>query len=130
LPRHALRAIGGRSPIQSAQIVDHLSFRADWLNRALNADPRSIALIEAAGDAMAPTIDDGDLVLCDLRDSRFRHDGVYVFRSGGILAIKRIQRQIDGMLLIRSDNPAYEPIKIKPDELSMLGRVIWIGGKP
>jgi phage repressor protein C with HTH and peptisase S24 domain len=86
LPRHTLRASGGRSPIQNAQIVDYLSVRADWLRQTLNADPRSLALVEAAGDAMAPTVDDGDVVLCDLRESRFRHDGIYVFRTGGILA--------------------------------------------
>lgn len=130
VPSQAIRAIGGRSPIQSPQIVDYLSFRADWLNRVLNVDPRAIALIEAAGDAMAPTISEGDLVLCDLRDVRFRHDGIYVFRVGGTLAVKRMQRQIDGTLLVRSDNPAYEPIKVKPDEVSLVGRVIWIGGKP
>jgi phage repressor protein C with HTH and peptisase S24 domain len=130
VPRHVLRGASGRSPIQSAQIVDYLSFRADWLLRTINADPRSLALIEAADDAMAPTIDEGDLVLCDLRDSRFRHDGIYVFRVGATLAIKRIQRQLDGTLLVRSDNPAYEPIKVKPDEVNVVGRVIWIGGKP
>jgi phage repressor protein C with HTH and peptisase S24 domain len=37
---------------------------------------------------------------------------------------------LDGTLLVRSDNAAYEPIKVKPDELNILGRVIWIGGKP
>jgi phage repressor protein C with HTH and peptisase S24 domain len=130
LPRHALRGTGGRPPIQSAQIVDHLSFRSDWLQQYLNADPRALALIEATGDSMAPTIDEGDLVLCDLRDPRFRHDGIYVFRAGTTLAIKRMQRQLDGTLLVRSDNPAYEPIKVKPDEINFVGRVIWIGGKP
>jgi phage repressor protein C with HTH and peptisase S24 domain len=41
-----------------------------------------------------------------------------------------MQRQIGGLLTVRSDNPAYEAIKVKPDELSMIGRVVWIGGKP
>jgi len=130
MPRHALRAPAHRPPIQSAQIVDYLSFRGDWLYRVINADPRALALIEAVGDAMAPTIDEGDLVLADLRENRFRHDGIYVFRSGTTLAIKRMQQQVNGSLTVRSDNPAYEPIMIKADELSMIGRVVWIGGKP
>jgi phage repressor protein C with HTH and peptisase S24 domain len=130
MPRHLLRATASRPSTQSSQIVDYLSFRGDWLHRVINTDPRSLALVEAAGDAMAPTIDDGDLVLADLRENRFRHDGIYVFRAGGTLAVKRIQRQIDGTLMVRSDNPAYEPIKVKADELSIIGRVVWIGGKP
>ncbi|MGA2408767.1 MAG: helix-turn-helix transcriptional regulator [Candidatus Binataceae bacterium] len=129
MPRNLLRAAAGRPPIQNAQIVDYLSFRSDWLERALNADPKSVVLIEAAGDSMAPTISENDLVLADLKEGRFKHDGIYVFRSGGTLAIKRLQRQADGMLLVRNDNPAYESIKVKPDELSMIGRVIWIAGK-
>jgi len=130
MPAHLLRAAAGRSSIQSGQIVDYLSFRADWLRRTLNADAKSLVLIEAAGDSMAPTIGEADLVLADLGEARFRHDGIYVFRSAGTLAIKRLQRQIDGTVVIRSDNPAYEPIQVKPDELGIIGRVIWIAGKP
>jgi phage repressor protein C with HTH and peptisase S24 domain len=130
MARNILRAGANRSSIQSSQIVDYLSFRNDWLHRVINTDPRSLVLVEAVGDAMAPTIDEGDLVLADLRESRFRHDGIYVFRTGGTLSIKRIQRQSDGMLLVRGDNAAYEPSTAKPDELSTIGRVLWIGGKP
>lgn len=130
MPRNILRAGANRGSIQSSQIVDYLSFRSDWLHRVINTDARSLILVEAVGDAMAPTIDEGDLVLADLRESRFRHDGIYVFRTGGTLAIKRIQRQSDGMLLVRSDNAAYQPSTVKPDELSTIGRVLWIGGKP
>ncbi|HUN57756.1 MAG TPA: helix-turn-helix transcriptional regulator [Candidatus Binataceae bacterium] len=130
MPNHVLKSGGNRNSIQSSQIVDYLSFRGDWLRRVINTDPRSLLLVEAVGDAMSPTIDEGDLVLADLRESRFRHDGIYVFRAGGTLAIKRIQRQSDGMLLIRSDNSAYEPSRAKPDDLSTIGRVLWIGGRP
>jgi phage repressor protein C with HTH and peptisase S24 domain len=130
MPRHLLRAAAGRPSIQNAQIVDYLSFRSDWLRLTLNADPRALVLIEAAGDSMAPTIGETDLVLADLKEGRFKHDGIYVFRSGGTLVIKRLQRQIDGTLLIRSDNPRYESVKVKPDELIVIGRVIWIAGKP
>lgn len=129
MPRHVLRAANGRLAIQNQQIVDYLSFRSDWLQRELNVDLRSIALVEVLGDSMSPTADEGDLVLVDLRESRFRHDGVYVLRTGSDLAVKRLQRQPDGSLLIRSDNAAYPPISMKSDEVALLGRVVWVGGR-
>ncbi len=128
-PHHALRAADARTPAPSPQIVDYVRFRNDWLQRALGADPRTIAVVEAVGDAMAPTIDEGDLALVDLRENQFRYDGVYVVRAGADLAIKRIQRKPDGTLLMRGDNPAYEPATVRPDQLSLLGRVVWVLGR-
>ena len=129
LPHHSLRATNGRMAIQNQQIVDYVSFQSQWLQRALNIDLRNMALVEVIGDSMSPTIDEGDLVLVDLREGRFRHDGVYVLRAGTDLAVKRLQRQPDGALLIRSDNPAYESSMVKPEEVTLLGRVVWIGGR-
>lgn len=129
MPRHTLRDGGARSLIQSSQIVDYLNFRSDWLQRALAADPRQLALIEVVGDSMSPTIDEGDLALADLREARFRHDGVYVLRTGADFSIKRLQRQLDGSLIVRSDNPAYDPQAASLDGIIIFGRVIWIGGR-
>jgi phage repressor protein C with HTH and peptisase S24 domain len=129
LPRHSLRTTNGRMAIQNSQVVDYLSFQTEWLQRALGVDLRNMALVEVIGDSMSPTIDEGDLVLVDLREARFRHDGVYVLRTGSDLAVKRLQRQPDGALLIRSDNPAYESSTVRPDEVALLGRVVWIGGR-
>lgn len=128
-PRDAIRA-GGKIIIQSPQIVDFLNFRSDWLQRTAGVDAKSLALIEAVGDSMSPTVDENDLVLVDLRQTRFKSDGVYVLRSGNDLSVKRIQRQPDGMLVIRSDNPAYQPVTVTPDSITLLGRVIWLGGRP
>jgi phage repressor protein C with HTH and peptisase S24 domain len=129
-PRTPMRAVNGRAPLQNQQIVDYLSFQAEWLQRALNLDQRNLMLVEVIGDSMSPTIDEDDLVVVDLRETRFRHDGIYVIRTGTDLAVKRLQRQPDGTLLIRSDNPAYEAAAVKPDEVALLGRVVWIGGRP
>lgn len=127
--RPALRAVNSRGSLQSPQIVEYLSFQPEWLGRTLNLDARNLALVEVIGDSMSPTIDEGDLVLVDLRETRFRHDGVYVMRTGGDLAVNRLQRQPDGSLLIRSDNAAYESASVKSDEVSLLGRVVWLGGR-
>ena len=124
-----MRSTVGRGTVQSRQIVDYLAFKAEWLRRRIGIDPKSLMLVEAVSDSMAPTIDEGDLVLVDLRDPRFRHDGVYVLRASGDLSIKRIQRRPDGKLIIRNDNAAYEPTVVAADSVNVVGHVIWIAGK-
>jgi phage repressor protein C with HTH and peptisase S24 domain len=111
------------------QAADYLNFNADWLRRTLNAEAKDLVLIEAVGDSMAPTIDEGDLVLADLRETRFKSDGIYVLDSGDDLSIKRVQRELDGKLTIRSDNPAYKPVTVAAESVSLIGRVIWTGGR-
>jgi phage repressor protein C with HTH and peptisase S24 domain len=119
----------GRPNRADLPMVEHLSFHPDWLKRTLDAEARDLALIEAAGDSMSPTIDEADLVLADLRETRFKFDGVYLIRSGGDLSIKRLQRQPDGSLTIRSDNSAYPPVTVAQETVSVIGRVVWTGGR-
>lgn len=130
LPRHSVRAQAGRITMQSTQIVDHLALKSKWLSQRLGAEAKSLLLVEAVGDAMSPTIDEGDVVLVDLRELRYRHDAIYALRAGGEITIKRVQRHPDGKLIVRSDNPKYEPAVVAPDSITIIGRVIWVGGQP
>lgn len=126
-PIHSFGWAGARS----AQNVDYVRFDTAWLQRRFaNIDPSRLMLIEVEGDAMAPTITDGDLCLIDLRQTGFRNDGLYALRTPDVISIKRLQREPDGTLIIRSDNPAYAPVRIAADQLTVIGRVIWIAGSP
>jgi len=130
VPRYDVRAAGGGGAIvQSEQVVDHLAFRRAWLRQqGLNA-PR-LALIEATGDSMLPTIAAGDLVLIALDQATVGSDGVYVLRRGNALVIKRLQLLQTGELQIMSDNPAYAAETIAPERVpnvQVLGRVRWVG---
>jgi phage repressor protein C with HTH and peptisase S24 domain len=129
MPRNSVRSPVGRGTVQSRQIVDYVALKTEWLSRRIGIDPKSLILVEAVSDSMTPTIDEGDLVLVDLRDPRFRHDGIYVLRAGGDLSIKRIQRRPDGKLIIRSDNAAYEPTVVAADSINVVGHAIWIAGR-
>jgi phage repressor protein C with HTH and peptisase S24 domain len=126
---NSLYARASRPAIETSQFVDYLAFKSEWLRRCLNSDAKNLMLLEVLGDSMSPTIDEGDLVLVDLREPRFRHDGIYVLRSGSDLSVKRVQSRPDGKLAIRSDNPAYESAVVAPESINILGRVLWAGGK-
>jgi phage repressor protein C with HTH and peptisase S24 domain len=128
MPRSRVRTSGGRDgTIRSDQVVDSIAFRAEWIKRRLHTDARDLLLIEVVGDSMAPTIENSDMILADLAEPRFKQDGIYLLRHESGLAVKRIQRRPDGKLLVRSDNPKYEPIVT--GTVSVIGRVVWIGGR-
>ncbi|MCC7082212.1 MAG: helix-turn-helix transcriptional regulator [Burkholderiales bacterium] len=129
VPRYDVRAAGGAGAlVQSEQVVDHLAFKRAWLRQqGLNAS--KLALIEATGDSMLPTIATGDLVLVAL-DQAGVSDGVYVIRRGNSLIVKRLQLLQTGELQIISDNPAYASETIALDSVpnvQILGRVRWVG---
>ena len=128
MPRNRIRFWGGRDgTLSSEQVVDSIAFRAAWVKQTLNAEPRDLILIEAAGDLMAPTVKDSDLILANLAEPRFRQDGIYLLRHDGGLTVKRVQRRPDGKVLVRSDNPKYEAMVVS--NVKIIGRVIWIGGR-
>jgi phage repressor protein C with HTH and peptisase S24 domain len=130
VPRYDVRVASGRGAvIRSEQVVDYLAFKTEWVYRRLNAEPRNLLLIEAVGDSMEPTLEDSDLILVDLGEPRFKQDGIYVLRRDDELVVKRLQRRPDGKLIIRSDNPAYEPSVATRECLGIIGRVIWASGR-
>ena len=110
-------------------IAWHL-FRIEMLRTVTNADPSRLALLRVDGDSMWDTLHSGDHVLVDRSVTRIGRDGLYVIRAGlsDELQVKRVQVQPDARITIRSDNPAYENyVDVDPDEVTVLGRVVWLG---
>lgn len=86
-----------------AEPANHLAYRKDWLKlRGLFA--KDLNCVTARGDSMEPTISSKDTLLVDTSKTNPRDGQIYVIRSGDVLWVKRVQRQIDGSLLLISDN--------------------------
>lgn len=132
VPRYNINAAaGGGAAIQSEQIVDYLAFKAEWVRKALHLSPAALLLIEAMGDSMEDTISDGDLLLVDTGEPRIRDNAIYVISLNGDLIVKRVQRRTNGSLLVKSDNPRYDPEEIPAAHsagLRVIGQVVWHGG--
>lgn len=130
VPRSTARPTGGSNGlmIQSEQIVNYLAFERDWLRRVLNIHHPDIALVEIRGYSMAETLVEGDLVLVDLRQNRLDVSAVFVIEVKGSLLVKRVQRKMNGNVVISSDNKEFEPEEFADDELTnfrIMGRVVW-----
>ncbi|WP_142849786.1 S24 family peptidase [Telmatospirillum sp. J64-1] len=132
VPRYDVRASAGHGAvIHSEQVVDHLAFKAEWVRRQLRVNPSYLLLIEAMGDSMEETISDGDLLLVNTQEPRIKDNAIYALSVNGDLIVKRVQRRLDGTLLVKSDNPRYEPEELPPHlagQLRVIGQVVWHGG--
>jgi phage repressor protein C with HTH and peptisase S24 domain len=125
----AVQSLRGKEPFASGQFVDYLKFSPSWIQRLLGTELHDLILVEVTSDSMSPGINEGDVVLADVRDRNFRSDGVYLLRNGGELAVKRLQRCPAGLVLIGNDNPAYESISVPEEKIEVVGRVRWVGGR-
>jgi transcriptional regulator with XRE-family HTH domain len=70
----------------------------------MRIDPKSTAVMFAAGSGMAPRIEDGDLMLVDCDDTAIASGKVYLVNLGGEASIKRLFRRPDGGVRVVSDN--------------------------
>lgn len=104
------------------------SFHKSFIERK-RGKPEAMKIFEIAGDSMAPTLDDGDLILVNLEDREVRTGRVYLLRIGEELMVKRLETRPGGILLIRSDNPSYEDIPVSLAEvdgdIEIHGRMVW-----
>jgi len=128
VPRYEIAAsAGGGAVVHSEQVVDYLAFRADWVRSSLGVNPDRLAVISVMGDSMEPYLSDGDLILIDLSCTRIESDSIYIIQAGGALLVKRVQRRLDGAVVVRGDNEKYAPEIYRSDQLdslSVIGRLV------
>lgn len=123
---------GGGSIVGEEYQVASMSFPEGYLQRVTRADPGNLAVISVKGDSMTPTLEDDDVVMLDVSKCDLSYDGLFVIRDGGeALLVKRIGRATrKGFVSVISDNKDhYPPVERAQDEIHVVGKVIWKGGK-
>lgn len=121
-------AAGAASFAAGAQPIGEAPFDYALLRQLGRQSAEGLGVVECDGDSMEPTIPDGARVLLDLKDTRLR-EGIFGFRMGDELRIKRLRRVEDGVQVI-SDNPRYPPeLLIGPvlERFAVIGRALWMG---
>lgn len=129
LPKYTLQTMPDLI-IRSEQVVDHLAFNKDWLEGFLNIYDNSLALIRVKDDSMEPTLKSDDLILTELSQGNIDGDSIYVLRFDNDLILRRIQRKMNGSLLMIADNEKYKPEEIdhiSAKDLPVIGKVLWYG---
>ncbi|WP_417537300.1 LexA family transcriptional regulator [Marinomonas sp.] len=131
VPQYSIEASAGQGALVEAESIDqHLAFKESWLRRS-GINPANLIAMYARGDSMEPTIFSGDSLVIDKTKNTVTSDGgVYVINYDGELFVKRVQKQLDGLVAITSDNKNYRDMTIPLQDLSKLkiiGRVVWSG---
>ena len=128
VPRLALGASAGPGLLAGEELpIGAFRFGARWL-REQGLDPAQLSAIRVQGDSMEATLRDGDEILVD-RTPRPRRDGIHVVRAGDALLVKRLDTGRPGVIALVSDNPAYRTLELKPEEVEVIGRVVWKSGR-
>lgn len=106
---------------------DAFRFSRRWL-REQGLEAAQLSAIRVEGDSMEPLLRAGDEILVDRTPRPFR-DGVHVVRMGDTVMVKRLAAAGPGRLTLLSQNLAYPPIEVALDDIAVIGRVVWKGGR-
>lgn len=126
LPVYDIRfAAGAGAQNDDETPIDYYLIGMPLLRGMTDAPVKDIAVFQADGDSMEPTIHSRDWVFVDMRKKRLTNPGIYalVFEGDGLL--KRAAQHLEtGAVTLISDNAKYPPQTIKkPERLTVVGRV-------
>lgn len=132
IPRYDAQLSAGAGSIidPSAEPLGYQFVEAQWLRAVTRAMPEALAVVRVDGDSMAGTLADGDWILVDRSQNRINREGVYALAIGDSCWVKRISLNLrEKTVRVISDNPAYPMQELTEDELTVIGRVVWIVGR-
>ena len=128
VPRLDLGASAGPGAVPGGEgAFDTFRFSRRWLAEQ-GLERAQLSAIRVEGDSMEPLLNDGDEILVDRSPRPFR-DGIHVVRLGDTLMVKRLASAGPGRVALLSQNLAYPPVEVAAEEIEIIGRVVWKGGK-
>lgn len=128
VPRLDLGAAAGAGRVPGGEAAfDTFRFSRRWLAEQ-GLESAQLSAIRVEGDSMEPLLNDGDEILVDRSPRPFR-DGIHVVRVGETLMVKRIASAGPGRVALLSQNLAYPPVEVAAEEVEIIGRVVWKGGR-
>ncbi|WP_285713030.1 S24 family peptidase [Erythrobacter oryzae] len=128
VPRLDLGAAAGAGRVPGTEAAfDTFRFSRRWLEEQGLARAE-LSAIRVEGDSMEPLLNDGDEILVDRAPRAFR-DGIHVVRVGETLMVKRVASAGPGRVALLSQNFAYPPVEVAAEEVEIIGRVVWKGGR-
>lgn len=117
----------GAMPPGGEVAFDTFRFSRRWLAEQ-GLERAQLSAIRVEGDSMEPLLNDGDEILVDRSPRAFR-DGIHVVRLCETLMVKRVASAGAGRIALLSQNLAYPPVEVAADEVAIIGRVVWKGGR-
>ena len=85
---------------------------------------QNIEAINVSGDSMEPTFSYNDIVFINRSKTDLNRGGIFTIRTEAGLFIKRVQKRMDGLLDVISDNSVYPVQTLNSNEVEVIGRVV------
>jgi len=85
---------------------------------------KNIEAINVSGDSMEPTFSYNDIVFINRVKTDLNRGGIFTIRTEAGLFIKRVQKRMDGMIDVISDNSVYPTQVLDANEVEVIGRVV------
>jgi phage repressor protein C with HTH and peptisase S24 domain len=98
------------------EIVLKVKMDARLLRERVGNDFKRLKMAGVTGDSMLPTLSHGDQVVVDTHINQFIDDAIYAIMQDGYLRYKRVQKRLDGNIIVKSDNPSYGEPEIYTQE--------------
>lgn len=129
LQKLSFKVAAGRGSLILDELADYVRFPRAILAH-VGLAPEHARLMEASGESMRPTINDGDLMLVDISKAvaQIVEGKIYVFAIGNEAYVKRLRRAGAKVIMI-SDNREMFPPEDAPEEppMTIYGMVRWAG---
>lgn len=129
VPKVKARLSAGNGSFEvNGEIERYYAFRSDWLRHKGNVS--TMVLMDVSGESMQPMIMDGDTILIDQSQTELIPGRLYAIGVEGLVYVKRVETK-PGQLILKSENPDYDPIIVDTREdlstvVRILGRMIWL----
>jgi len=119
-----VRASAGGGAFNFEEDYEILSIDKTIMKSIVPSFNNTLDAINVDGESMEPTLQDGSIVFIDREQTNINKDGIFIASTTAGLFIKRIRQRADGMIELISDNKAYSPEIITPNEIEIVGRVV------
>ena len=119
-----VRASAGGGAFNFEEDYEILSIDKTIMKSIVPSFNNTLEAINVDGESMEPTLQDGSIVFIDREQTNINKDGIFIASTTAGLFIKRIRQRADGMIELISDNKAYSPEIITPNEIEIVGRVV------
>lgn len=123
IPKHW----GSFQPDEGDPRLGDVAFSVPFMRRRFGGR-HGYEMLYMRGDSMEPTLSEEDEIIIDTNIRRVDVSGIYAISIGDAIMIQRVQRNLDGSLIVMSDNQRYKPTTLARSEvgtLQIVGRMVW-----
>lgn len=117
IPRYTIKASAGMGkPVFEVDLKGQPNFcRSGWVKKN-GYKPEDLYSIETSGDSMEPTVPNGSSLIVH-RQEEISNGRIHAIMLDGECYVKRLYKQLDGSIMIKSDNSEnYEDARYIPGQ--------------